>query len=165
MTKTARYCKTGGAYSFTADAPKSEASRRVIPIPQNILSLLKESKRAARSKYVIARSDGRRIPTHSYQYAFQAILKKCGIRPRPFHTLRHTFATRALEIGIDVKTVSELLGHSSAAFTLNRYAHSLTEYKIKSMNKLGGLFIAAAVKTKNLAYKIRGSPATKKLCI
>jgi integrase len=90
------------------------------------------------------------------------LLKKCKIRSRPFHTLRHTFATRALEIGADAKTVSELLGHSSAAFTLNRYAHSLTEYKIKVMNRLGGL-LAGQTKNPVNAMRVRGSPTEKPL--
>ena len=151
-----RVCR--GTYGFITDTPKSRASRRVIPLPKDILPLLKEAKRNAKSKYVIARGDGKRIPTHSYQYGFQALLRKCGVRPRPFHTLRHTFATRALEIGMDAKTVSELLGHSSAAFTLNRYAHSMTEYKARAMNKLGILLYGRQTKSPVYGMNIRGSP-------
>jgi integrase len=126
-------------YAFHTDTPKSATSRRIIPLPKSITDLLKEIWRRSKSKYIIARFDGRRIPTHSYQYAFQAVLRKCGIRPRPFHSLRHTFATRALECGIDIKTVSQIMGHSNAAFTLKRYAHSLTEHQIKMMNRLSAL--------------------------
>ena len=57
-----------------------------------------------------------------------------------FHTLRHTFATRALECGMDVKTLAEILGHKNATVTLNRYAHSLMEHKQDMMNKLGKIF-------------------------
>ena len=56
-----------------------------------------------------------------------------------FHSLRHTFATRALECGMDVKTLSEILGHKNPTVTLNRYAHSLMEHKKEMMNKLGKL--------------------------
>lgn len=136
VTKTAHYRKTGGEYAFCTDTPKSKTSMRVIPLPKEILETLKEHKRKSKSRYVISRFDGRRIPTHSYQYAFQAVLRKCGVRRLPFHALRHTFATRALECGIDVKTVSQILGHSNAAFTLKRYAHSFTEHQIKMMNRL-----------------------------
>lgn len=55
--------------------------------------------------------------------------KRLGIERKGFHSLRHTFATRALECGMDVKTLSEILGHKNATVTLNRYAHSLMEHK------------------------------------
>ena len=53
-----------------------------------------------------------------YQRMFERLLKREGIPPRGFHALRHTFATRAIECGMDVKTLSELLGHRSPAVTL-----------------------------------------------
>ncbi len=53
---------------------------------------------------------------------------------------RHTFATRALECGMDVKTLAEILGHKNATVTLNRYAHSLMEHKQDMMNKRGKIF-------------------------
>ena len=56
-----------------------------------------------------------------------------------FHSLRHTFATRAIECGMDVKTLSEILGHKNPTVTLNRYAHSLMEHKADMMNRLGKL--------------------------
>ena len=63
--------------------------------------------------------------------------KRLGIAHKGFHSLRHTFATRALECGTDVKTLSEILGHKNATVALNRYAHSLMEHKQAIMNKLG----------------------------
>ena len=62
------------------------------------------------------------------------------IERKGFHSLRHTFATRALECGMDVKTLAEILGHKNATVTLNRYAHSLMEHKQDMMNKLGKIF-------------------------
>jgi len=67
------------------------------------------------------------------------MLHRLGIPHKGFHSLRHTFATRALECGMDVKTLSEILGHKNAALTLNRYAHSLFDHKAEMMNKLGRL--------------------------
>lgn len=58
-----------------------------------------------------------------------------------YHSLRNTFATRAIEIGMDYKTLSEILGHSSVEIFLDLYAHSLKEHKIKEMNKLGEIYI------------------------
>ena len=54
-----------------------------------------------------------------------------------FHLLRHTFATRALELEMDVKSLSEILSHKNATIILNRYSHSLLEHKIEMINKLG----------------------------
>ena len=68
------------------------------------------------------------------------ISKKAGVRKLNFHALRHTFATRALECGMDIKTLSELMGHKNATITLNRYAHSMMDTKIAAMNKLEKLF-------------------------
>ncbi len=67
------------------------------------------------------------------------MLKRLHIAHKGFHALRHTFATRALECGMDVKTLSEILGHKNSQITLNRYAHSLLEHKTDMMNKLGKL--------------------------
>ena len=66
--------------------------------------------------------------------------KRLGIERKGFHSLRHTFATRALECGMDVKTLSEILGHKNATVTLNRYTHSMMEHKKEMMNKLGKIF-------------------------
>lgn len=76
----------------------------------------------------------------SYFRSFSLLLKKLGIPHRGFHALRHTFATRALECGMDVKTLSEILGHKNPVVTLNRYAHSLMPHKHEAMNRLGKLF-------------------------
>ena len=67
---------------------------------------------------------------------FELLLKKLKLSHKGFHSLRHTFATRALECGMDVKSLSEILGHKNATITLNRYAHSLWEHKSEMMNKL-----------------------------
>ena len=64
-------------------------------------------------------------------------MKKINIKYRNFHSLRHTFATRAIECGIDVKALSEILGHKNPTVTLNRYAHSLMEHKKEMINRLG----------------------------
>ena len=68
------------------------------------------------------------------------VLKKLGIQHKGFHAIRHTFATRAIECGMDVKTLSEVMGHKNPTITLSRYVHSLLEHKVNMMNKLGKLF-------------------------
>ena len=79
------------------------------------------------------------ISIRSYQRTFSLLLNKLDIPHRGFHSLRHSFATRALECGMDVKTLSEILGHKSPTVTRNRYVHSLMEHKKEMMNRLGRL--------------------------
>lgn len=127
-----------GNFCRITDTPKTESSRRVIPIPKQLLPYLREAKKKGSSKYVI--SNGQKtISVRSYQKAFTCLLKRLEIKHKGFHSLRHTFATRALECGMDVKTLSEILGHKSPTITLNRYVHSLMEHKKEMMNRLGKL--------------------------
>ena len=123
------------------DTPKTASSKRAIPIPKQLLPLLKEKKRNSLSKYVIETTKGEPDGVTSYQRSFETLQKKLGIEKKGFHSLRHTFATRALECGMDVKTLSEILGHKNATVTLNRYAHSLQEHKQEMMNKVGKIFL------------------------
>lgn len=120
------------------DSPKTEHSRRIIPLPKQLLPQLSSLKKRSKCEYIIA-DDDKPVFLRSYQRSFELLLKKLGIAHKGFHALRHTFATRALECGMDVKTLSELLGHKNATITLNRYAHSLLEHKREMMNKLGKL--------------------------
>lgn len=76
----------------------------------------------------------------SYQYIFEKLTEKVGVRKLNFHSIRHSFATRAIECGMDIKTLSEIMGHKNASITLNRYAHSMLDTKIAMMNKLQFIF-------------------------
>ena len=67
---------------------------------------------------------------------FKSILSECNISPIRFHDLRHSFASRCLQLGFDIKTLSEILGHSSPSMTLNRYVHSSDEIKQRCMSLL-----------------------------
>ncbi len=128
-----------GIYCKIIEPPKTQSSKRIIPIPKQILPVLREMKQKKQGKTVI--TNGKKaVSVRSYQRSFELILKKLHIPHRGFHALRHTFATRALECGMDVKTLSEILGHKSPMITLNRYAHSLIEHKQEMMNKVGKLF-------------------------
>lgn len=71
-----------------------------------------------------------------YQKHFKRVLKEANIKEVNYHALRHTYATRAIESGIDVKTLSEILGHSNVKFTLERYVHSSIELKKESVERL-----------------------------
>ena len=70
------------------------------------------------------------------QYRLEKYTQACGLEGVHFHTLRHTFATRAVEVGFEVKSLSGILGHTSVTITLDRYVHASLERKRDNMQKL-----------------------------
>lgn len=140
VTKTCYYGKCeSGDFTRIVDTPKTRTSCREIPLPKQVLPLLKDMKKTSKSNNVITKKD-KPVTVRTYQRKFEMLLKELHIRYRCFHALRHTFATRAIECGMDVKTLSEILGHKNATITLNRYAHSLLDHKKDMMNRLGRLY-------------------------
>ena len=137
INKTSYSAKVDGKTQIIVDKPKTKKSNRVIPLPNQLVKLLKIIKKESNSKYVITTRNSGIVGNRSYQRTFKFILKKVNVPYRNFHSLRHTFATNAIELGMDVKTLAEILGHTNAMITLNRYSHSLLNYKIEMMNKLG----------------------------
>lgn len=135
VTKTCHDGNENGKHVRIIDTPKTENSRRQIPLSKTLIKMLKDLKKKSKCEFVIA--DGEKpVFIRSYQRTFELFLKKLKLPHKGFHSLRHTFATRALECGMDVKSLSEILGHKNATITLNRYAHSLWEHKAEMMNKL-----------------------------
>lgn len=124
-----------GGYTDYIDRPKSPSSRRAIPLSPKAAEALKEMKKHAGGEYVFCGRKGR-VSVRAYQHRFENLLRKNNIRVLHFHALRHTFATRVMECGVDVKTLSELLGHKNAAITLNRYAHSMMDTKRKALRRM-----------------------------
>lgn len=139
VNKTCRDFWKNGRYIRRLDTPKTLSSKRMIPIPKQLVPRLRAVKTRSRSAFVISGKDGKDVSFRSYQKSFERLLRRENIPHKGFHALRHTFATRAIECGMDVKTLSEILGHKNAAITLNRYAHSLLEHKQDMMNRLGKL--------------------------
>ena len=137
INKSVFYTKINGKYETVIDTPKTKHSIRVIPLPKQILDKLKEIKKSSKSKYVLTTRDNKMVNVRTYQRTFERILKKLNINVKNFHALRHTFATRAIEMGMDVKTLSEILGHKNPVVTLTRYTHSMMSYKTDMMNKMG----------------------------
>lgn len=115
------------------DTTKTASSIRVIPISRQLLEILKELKHNATCEYVICSRNGKQLQPRAYQKAFENLLRKLKIKHYGFHSLRHTFATRLLENKIDIKTISELMGHASPTITLNRYVHTNMQNKRKAM--------------------------------
>ncbi len=138
VDKTCHYGKNrDGKFVRIIDTPKTETSIRIIPIPKQLLPILKEHKKISAPLVISKNSVG--ISNRTYQRNFESLLKLLNIKHRGFHALRHTFATRALECGMDVKTLSELLGHKSPSVTLKKYAHTFLIHKKEMMNRLGKL--------------------------
>ena len=139
VNKTCYYGKDeNDIFGRITDIPKTQSSIRIIPIPRQLIPHLREVKKKSRSTHIVSNGSNL-ISIRSYQRSFASLLKRINIQHRGFHSLRHTFATRALECGMDVKTLSEILGHKNPTVTLNRYVHSLMEHKKEMMNKLGKL--------------------------
>ena len=113
-------------------SPKSKTSERIIPIPDFLYDIFL-SHNADKNVYILSGSTKITEP-RTMQYRFKSILKKADLPSVNYHCLRHMFATNCIRLGFDVKTLSEILGHSNVEITLNRYVHSSMERKIVCMN-------------------------------
>lgn len=118
--------------------PKSDSSLRRIPLPPNMYDLLSEMKGPS-GTYFLTRHENMFIEPRIMESHFKAVIHAVGIADANFHALRHTFATRCIELGFDVKSLSEILGHSSVRITMDRYVHPTRETKQKHMDKLADL--------------------------
>lgn len=114
-------------------SPKSESSNRIIPTPKYLLPMINQFRSDG---YVLSSDNLKYTEPRLMQIKFGQMIAECNIEKTNFHALRHTFATRCIEAGVDVKTLSELLGHSDVKTTLNRYVHSSFGLKQKSMEQL-----------------------------
>ena len=115
--------------------PKSKSSIRVIPLPASLLQLARQFQTSSKAFLLTGRSDKYMEP-RLLQYHFQKYIEASGLSHVNYHALRHTFATRCIELGFDAKTLSEILGHTSVNITLNRYVHSSIEAKRANMQRL-----------------------------
>ena len=115
--------------------PKTVSSFRDIPICSWLVPVLKQVHDIRRSSFV-ASSHAGFVSPRTFDYRYHKLLKTAGIQTVNYHALRHTFATRCIEAGVDVKTLSELLGHTDASITLNTYVHSSMERKRSQLELL-----------------------------
>lgn len=119
------------------DSPKSVKSIRDIPLPNNLSKDLRRyAQMAPGNGFFLTGSPYYYIEPRTYQSRYKMYLQKGRIPYRNFHALRHTFATKCIELGVDIKSLSEILGHSSVTITLNRYVHSSMDLKQQQINKL-----------------------------
>lgn len=136
-----RIACSGGSHKtkIVFGAPKSEQSNRLIPIPDRLCAFLKRSREQSKSDYVVS-CKGSFAEPRVVRQRYYRIRERAGIQPVHFHALRHTFATRCMELRFDVTTLSRLLGHSSVKMTLDIYTDSLLEHKIIAMHMLDQVF-------------------------
>ena len=117
--------------------PKSSTSARVVPLTNMAYELCKERiGKYAPNAFLLTGSETKTIEPRIIQYHIKRYSEVCGIEGMHFHVLRHTFATRCVEVGFEIKSLSEVLGHSTPRITLERYVHSSLEFKRQNMTKL-----------------------------
>ena len=114
--------------------PKSQCSVRDIPLPSFIVDIAKPFITSPKT-YILTGSE-QYIEPRTMQNRFKRYIKESQINDANFHALRHTFATRCVEVGFEIKSLSEVLGHANVNITLNRYVHSSFELKRSNMSKL-----------------------------
>ena len=135
-------------YKSILQSPKTQKSKRVIPLPNSLKSILKDiraiqaqNKLLAGSSYIdndliFCTEIGKLLDDRNISRSFKRFLKSCDVEYKNFHALRHTYATKQFELGVPLKTVSVLLGHSDIYITANRYTHVLKHHKEQSVDFL-----------------------------
>lgn len=122
----------GQGTKLTISSPKTSDSKRQIPIPEHIAYLFN----IPDDEYVIGGS--KFVEPRVIMYHWKMFCNEQNIEYINFHGLRHTFATKALEKGVDVKTLSEILGHASVDITMNLYCHPSMNHKAEAMKRIWG---------------------------
>lgn len=118
------------------NTPKTKNSCREIPMNKELLGMLKPLKKVVNDDYYILTNDERPIEPRTYRNYYKRLMEKLDIPKLKYHGLRHSFATRCIEVGCDYKTVSVLLGHSNISTTLNLYVHPNMEQKKRCIDKV-----------------------------
>lgn len=144
VSKTVQRIRSGERTCLMVLPPKSDSARRTIPLPGDMAALLQKLVQSHPNgeNYLLT---GKNVPMEprTMQYQYRALLKAAGIPYRNFHTLRHTYASRCVERGIDVKSLSEMLGHADVRTTLQVYVHSSLEHKMRVIQSI--CFLAPAL--------------------
>ena len=127
------------------EAPlKTKNAYRTLPLAEDTIGVLEaQRKKTGSSQWVFPSTTGGPISPDSVLHMLHRVLKRAGLPKVRFHDLRHTFATLALQNGVDIKTVSGMLGHFSAGFTLDTYAHVTTSAKREAAKTMGNILSRA----------------------
>ncbi|MBO6138237.1 MAG: tyrosine-type recombinase/integrase [Lachnospiraceae bacterium] len=123
--------------SIRIGSPKSDSSKRMIPFSPQLADIIRPFYKPG--TFFLTGDREKFVEPRTMEERFARILDKCGLERVNFHVIRHTFATRCIERGMDTKTLSELLGHSSVATTLDRYVHLTMSHKAESVRLIEDL--------------------------
>jgi integrase len=120
------------------NSTKTNSSSRIVPLNNKSIEALNHIKEiTGQYKYVLSTETGNNIFARAYDTMFRKIQKSCGFKEiYGVHALRHTFASLLFKKGVDVKTVSEILGHKDVSVTYNIYIHLIQEQKASAINLL-----------------------------
>lgn len=129
--------KSGKKTYIEIGEPKSRSSIRTIPIPDIIIEDILNC--FNKEGFFLTGDPNYFIEPRTMENHFKKILRKCSIEDSSIHICRHTYATRCVEAGFDIKTLSEILGHSNVSITLNRYVHPSIKQKHENVKKLSQL--------------------------
>jgi len=135
VKRTVSRMRCGERTELYVGEPKSSSSRRRIPLPANLAQMLSGIRRRPDDYYIVTNSPIRIPEPRNMQRYFHEVQESVGVEIVKFHALRHTFATRCVELGFDVKSLSMILGHANVSVTLNTYVHPSFE-RLKSMMDL-----------------------------
>ena len=170
------YNGVGNSTEIVIQEPKTKNSVRSIPLVQMIMKDLQQWRNVqfsdARtagelyndSGFIVTNQTGGYIEPRTFKDYYDEILEASGLGHYTFHALRHTFATRAMEQGMDAKTLSTLLGHYSVAFTLDTYTHVLDSQKHEEMKLMEDLFSLSTI-SKALSYPVIVTTNTNKFIL
>ena len=136
MQRIQNFSDTKNKTDIIISSPKSECSIRDIPIPQFIIDIIVKLNYADQNAYLLTGTRNKYIEPRTLENNFKKIARCCGVKDVTFHMIRHSFATMCIEAGVDIKSLSEILGHSSVNITLNRYIHTDMRTKQINMEKL-----------------------------
>lgn len=132
-------CCPGRKTKVIVSTPKSSCSIRRIPISDDLTQIISDFA-GRKTGYVLTGSEKKYVEPRTMENHFKRVLQDSSLDPANYHALRHTFATRCVEVGFDVKSLSEILGHASVNITMNRYVHPSMELKRENMQRLSSLF-------------------------
>lgn len=137
VTKTAYLNKDDeGHWETVINRVCTKASERVIPLPDFVIEDLRKIQKQSGGDYVFAhKNTGEAVSSKLMRWRFEQILRRLELRVLNFNSLRHTFAVRAIESGMDAFTLSEILGHSTAARTISAYEDSF-RFNADAMKRL-----------------------------
>lgn len=131
---------TGGSLQIITSV-KTRSGARTIPLNQKAQKCLEQLKKQQledniNTNYVISTKEGKMVVQNSFYRIFQSMQRQLGISPVTIHALRHTFASNLIAQGIDIKIVSQLLGHSSVKITYDTYVHTNLDHAFLAVKAL-----------------------------